>query len=119
MATRAAAGPPEVREGMRITAEEAEAILKRDLERFEAAVSAMVKVPLTQAQFDVLVSFAFNCGTAALRRSTLLKRVNARRLRCRSGRTHEMDEGRRPGAPGAGPAAARRGRSVAGVAKAC
>jgi lysozyme len=71
-----AAGPPEVREGMRITAADAEAILKRDLERFEAAVSAMVKVPLTQAQFDVLVSFAFNCGTAALRRSTLLKRVN-------------------------------------------
>jgi lysozyme len=37
----------------------------------------MVKVPLIQAQFDVLVSFAFNCGTAALKRSTLLKRVNA------------------------------------------
>ena len=72
-----AAGPPEVREGMRITAGEAEAILKRDLGNFEAAVGAMVKVPLTQAQFDVLVSFAFNCGAAALRRSTLLKRVNA------------------------------------------
>jgi lysozyme len=72
-----AAGPPEVREGMKITAAEADAILKRDLERFEAAVSAMVKVPLSQAQFDALVSFAFNCGTAALRRSTLLRRVNA------------------------------------------
>jgi lysozyme len=72
-----AAGPPEVREGMRITAAEADTLLKRDLGRFEAAVSAMVKVPLTQAQLDVLVSFAFNCGTAALRRSTLLKRVNA------------------------------------------
>ena len=32
---------------------------------------------MTQNQFDTLVSFAFNCGTAALRRSTLLKRVNA------------------------------------------
>ena len=72
-----AAGPPDVREGLRIAAAEAEVILKRDLERFEVAVSAMVKVPLTQAQFDVLVSFAFNCGVAALRRSTLLKRVNA------------------------------------------
>ena len=114
-----AAGPPEVREGMRITAAEAEAILKRDLERFEAAVSAMVKVPLTQAQFDVLVSFAFNCGTAALRRSTLLKRCECRGLRSRSGRAHEMDQGRRPGAPRAGPAAACGGRPVAGAAKAC
>ena len=72
-----AAGPPEVRENMRISREEAEAILKRDLAQFENAVSSMVKVPLTENQFDTLVSFAFNCGTAALRRSTLLKRVNA------------------------------------------
>ena len=72
-----AAGAPEVRENMRISREEAEAILKRDLAQFEDAVSSMVKVPLTENQFDTLVSFAFNCGIAALRRSTLLKRVNA------------------------------------------
>ena len=71
-----AAGAPEVREGMRISREEAEAILTRDLRQFEDAVSSMVTVPLTRNQFDVLVSFAFNCGIAALRRSTLLKRVN-------------------------------------------
>jgi lysozyme len=72
-----AAGPPEVREGMRISREEAEAILKRDLAQFENVVSSMVKVPLTENQFDTLVSFAFNCGVTALRRSTLLKRVNS------------------------------------------
>ncbi len=72
-----AAGAPEVRDGMRISREEAETILKRDLGQFENAVSSMVKVPMTENQFDTLVSFAFNCGIAALRRSTLLKRVNA------------------------------------------
>jgi lysozyme len=72
-----AAGAPEVRDGMRISAPEAEAILKRDLAGFEAAVAGMVKTKLTQAQFDVLVSFAYNCGVGALKASTLLKRVNA------------------------------------------
>ena len=72
-----AAGAPEVRDGMRITAHEAEAILRRDLAGFEAAVASMVKAKLAQAQFDVLVSFAYNCGLGALRASTLLKRVNA------------------------------------------
>jgi lysozyme len=62
---------------MRISREEAEAILKQDLAQFENAISSIVKVPLTQNHFDTLVSFAFNCGVAALRRSTLLKRVNA------------------------------------------
>ena len=62
---------------MRISREEAETILKQDLAQFENAISSMVKVPLTQNQFDTLVSFSFNCGVAALRRSTLLKRVNA------------------------------------------
>ena len=71
-----AAGAPEVRDGLRISAQEAEAILKKDLAGFEAAVVGMVKTKLTQAQFDVLVSFAYNCGVGALRASTLLKRVN-------------------------------------------
>jgi GH24 family phage-related lysozyme (muramidase) len=72
-----AAGVPDVRDGMRISAQEAEAILKKDLAGFEAAVAGLVKKELTQAQFDVLVSFAYNCGVGALKGSTLLKRVNA------------------------------------------
>jgi lysozyme len=72
-----AAGAPEVRDGMRISAQEAQAILKRDLTGFETAVAGLVKKNLTQAQFDVLVSFAYNCGVGALKASTLLKRVNA------------------------------------------
>jgi lysozyme len=70
-----AAGLPTVREGMRITRTEAETILRRDLAMFEARVNRLVKVPLTQHQFDALVSFDFNTGK--LHSSTLLKRLNA------------------------------------------
>jgi lysozyme len=70
-----AAGEPVVREGMRITRQEAETILRRDLAMFEARVNRLVKVPLTQSQFDALVSFDFNTGK--LHSSTLLKRLNA------------------------------------------
>lgn len=69
-----AAGIPRVREGMRISDKEAEDILKKDLIKFEDRVSRLVKVPLTDNQFAVLVSFDFNTG--ALHKSTLLKKLN-------------------------------------------
>ena len=37
-----------------------------------------VQVPLTQGQYDALVSFAYNLGLAALKSSTLLRLLNAR-----------------------------------------
>lgn len=72
-----AAGKPDVKPGMVITRQEANDILVRDLVRYEDAVDRLVKVPLTQNQFDALVSFTFNVGEAALAKSTLLKRLNA------------------------------------------
>ena len=66
----------DVHEGMIVTEAEGEAMFRRELTRFEAAVNKLVKVPLSQAQFDSLVSFAFNCGETALARSTLLKKLN-------------------------------------------
>ena len=72
-----AAGDPEVTDGMTIKQSEADEILKRDLVKYEKAVAEMVKQPLTQHQFDVLVDFAYNAGVGALKSSTLLKKVNA------------------------------------------
>ena len=39
-------------------------------------MSSVLKVPVSQGQFDALVSFAYNCGMGALKGSTLLKTIN-------------------------------------------
>jgi len=72
-----AAGAPEVTEGMTITQEEANRILATDMVKFEKDVESLVKVELTQHQFDVLVDFCYNAGKGNLASSTLLKCVNA------------------------------------------
>lgn len=61
----------------RITEEEGAALLAKDLGPREAAVRANVHVPLTQNQFDALVSFVYNVGAGNFRSSTLLKLLNA------------------------------------------
>ena len=65
-----------VREGDTCTTAEAEQWLRADLRVAERAVAESVRVPLTDNQFAVLVSFAFNCGAGNLRRSTLLQELN-------------------------------------------
>ncbi len=70
--------------GMTISQERADALLVADLERFESDVSGLVKVPLTQRQFDALVCFAYNVGSdidadtiaEGLGDSTLLRMLN-------------------------------------------
>jgi lysozyme len=52
-------------------------LLHKDVANFEIAVREAVKPPLTQAQFDALVSFAYNCGGAAVRGS-VGRAVNAK-----------------------------------------
>ena len=59
-----------------ITEKEAESLLKKDLEKFEAYVNKL-DVCKKQCCFDSLVSFTFNLGTAALGRSTLLNYIRA------------------------------------------
>jgi len=73
-------GYPEIKQGTKITKVEAEALLVRDLERFEELVAKTVKVRLTPNQFGALVSFCCNVGAAAFRRSSVLDRVNRMRF---------------------------------------
>ena len=62
--------------GMIITKEQAEELLKQDIETAENIVSA--ECPnLRQCQFDALVSFVFNVGGGNFRKSTLLKKNKA------------------------------------------
>ncbi len=65
-----------VKEGETIDQEAAEAFLIEDLEEFEGYVTEMVEVPLSQFQFDALVSWTFNLGPGNLERSTLLAKLN-------------------------------------------
>ncbi|MGA2673515.1 MAG: lysozyme [Terracidiphilus sp.] len=59
--------------------EEAQAarMLAVDVRLAEFAVQRLVRVPLTQGQFDALVDFVFNLGAGRLADSTLLKELNA------------------------------------------
>ena len=63
--------------GMVITEPEAEQLLRKDLWRFEDAVSKLVRVHVTDNEYAALVSFTFNLGEGALAESTLLRRLNA------------------------------------------
>jgi lysozyme len=42
----------------------------------ERAVLWLISAPMTEGQFDALVSFTFNLGPGALQRSTLRRKVN-------------------------------------------
>jgi len=65
-----------VRSGMKITKDEAEALLIKDVKDHNKAIYRNVNVPLTQGQFDALSSFVFNLGEANFKSSTLLKKLN-------------------------------------------
>ncbi|EKS6326456.1 lysozyme [Enterobacter hormaechei] len=66
-----------IRAGMTINQEAAERLLKTGLVSYESDVSRLVKVGLTQGQFDALVSFTYNLGARSLSTSTLLRKLNA------------------------------------------
>ena len=62
--------------GCTITSEQCDTLLTEDVKIFEKTVRDLVKVELTQCQFDALVCIAFNIGTAGFKRSNLLKYLN-------------------------------------------
>ena len=69
----------DVYRGMTCTLSQAAQWLATDVHRAEVAVETLVKVKLTQSQFDALVIFAYNVGTGekGFAGSTLLRYLNA------------------------------------------
>lgn len=74
-----------VKPGMVITAEQAEKMLRDDVAKFESGVSALLKVPTTQGQFDAMVSLAYNIGLGNFGKSTLLRKHNEKCYSCAAG----------------------------------
>ena len=64
------------RQGAEVSEADASALLIWDLMEVAAVVNAVVFTPLSQNQFDALVSFAFNIGPENFRHSAVLRRIN-------------------------------------------
>lgn len=67
---------PDVKPGDQITKGKARDLLRKDCNKSEKFVRDLVKVNLSQPQFDALVSFVFNIGGGAFSTSTLLRLLN-------------------------------------------
>ena len=70
----------EVVEGLVWTQEFADTMLIADVSTAVYCVNVSVTIPLSQGEFDAIVDFAFNCGCAAFKGSTMLKDINAGNL---------------------------------------
>lgn len=68
---------PDVQVGQQISEAQAEDLLRQDVGWAEDAVRQNVKVPITQGQFDALVSFTYNMGAGAFAESDVLEKLNA------------------------------------------
>jgi lysozyme len=64
------------RDGLSVTRQEAEDLLRWDLRPIEDAIRQTALSPLTQHQFDALVSFVFNIGIENFRSSDVLRHIN-------------------------------------------
>ena len=68
----------EVAQGDKCTREEAEVFLAYDMTAFSKTIAELTKdIVLSQAQFDALVSLAYNIGANAFEGSTLLRLLRA------------------------------------------
>lgn len=71
-----AAGPPTVTPGLQITKEQNDEILLNDLKPIENQFTQYVHVPITQNQYDAILSIVFNVGPKFWH-STTIQRLNA------------------------------------------
>lgn len=65
-----------VKMGQTITRERADALFAHDLRKFEDVINETITVPLTQGQFDALVSLVYNIGASAFRNGTIDDKIN-------------------------------------------
>lgn len=65
-----------VKKGQVVDIEKANKMLLSDVAKFEKNVNDLVKVKLTQDQFDALVAFVYNVGPTNFKNSTLLSLLN-------------------------------------------
>jgi lysozyme len=70
-----------VKMGDKITQSQADAWLAEDMKSAENDVNRLVKIPLTQNQYDACVDFVFNLGGTNFAKSTLLKLINEGKLK--------------------------------------
>jgi lysozyme len=66
----------DVKKGSTITEQDADDLLKKDVQWAVDCVNRNVQAELNQNQFDALVDFVFNIGCGAFDRSTLLKKIH-------------------------------------------
>lgn len=59
-----------------LTPEEAENLLREDIQPVESLVNEAIFAPLTQGQFDALCSLAYNIGPDAFKKSDVVKAIN-------------------------------------------
>ena len=71
-----AAGYPCPRRGMRITTIEAFRLLLRDIEAYAEPIRRAVTVPISQHEFDALVSLSYNIGARRAAHSGVVKHLN-------------------------------------------
>lgn len=71
-----AAGDPKVYKGLKITQQEADDILVRDLVKYESAVQKALTRSATQPQFDAMVSLTYNIGPGSFAKSSVVKKFN-------------------------------------------
>ncbi|MEW9678711.1 lysozyme [Pseudomonas sp. TE50-2] len=62
--------------GMSISKEQAERMLLKDVQRFEPEMRRLVTAQLNQNQWDALISFTYNLGSANLKSSRLRRLLN-------------------------------------------
>ena len=67
-----------MRLGETITEEEARKELTKLVKKYSVSIDKCIKVPLKQNEYDAYLSLAYNIGSGAFCRSTLIKKLNAK-----------------------------------------